>query len=118
MKMFSDCSGECCICACGDACIAGHGDDYYSLASKEQIIARLDKGQYKSYTNVMINTLENVYGYKYNKTNKYTLHIRFDMNKDPNGELLWDTVIDALLSYAKKTDDELLVYKIVLEEEM
>lgn len=67
MKWFTDCSGECCVCICGDACLAGHGDDYYSLASKEQIIARLDKGQYPSYTKIMINTLENIYGYKYNK---------------------------------------------------
>ena len=67
MKMFSDCSGECCVCACGEGCLAGHGDDFYCLASKEQIIARLDKGQYSSYTKTMISTLENVYGYKYNK---------------------------------------------------
>jgi hypothetical protein len=67
MKWFTDCSGECCICVCGDACLAGHGDDYYSLASREQIIKRLDNGQYRSYTKVMIETLENVYGYKYNE---------------------------------------------------
>jgi hypothetical protein len=67
MKWFTDCSGECCVCICGDACLAGHGDDYYSLASKEQIIARLDKGQYPSYTKTMMATLESVYGYKYNK---------------------------------------------------
>lgn len=67
MKWFTDCSGECCICACGDFCLAGHGDDDYSLASKKQIIERLDKGQYSSYTKTMINTLENIYGYKYNR---------------------------------------------------
>jgi len=67
MKMFSDCSGECCVCACGDFCLAGHGDDDYSLASKERIIARLDKGEYPSYTDYMINTLKVVYGYEYNK---------------------------------------------------
>ena len=67
MKWFTDCSGECCICACGDFCLAGHGDDDYSLASKKQIIERLDKGQYSSHTKTMINTLENIYGYKYNK---------------------------------------------------
>lgn len=27
MKMFSDCSGECCVCAVGNHCVAGHGDD-------------------------------------------------------------------------------------------
>lgn len=67
MKWFTDCSGECCVCACGDFCLAGHGDDDYSLASKKQIIERLDKGQYPSYTKTMIEVLENVYGYKYNK---------------------------------------------------
>ena len=70
MKLFTDCSGECCVCVCGDACLAGHGDDDYRLASKEQIIKRLDKGQYSSYTQMMIDTLKNVYGYKYNK-NKF-----------------------------------------------
>lgn len=67
MKMFTDCSGECCVCVCGDFCLAGHGDDDYFLASKEQIIARLDKGKYSSYTDYMINTLKVVYGYEYNK---------------------------------------------------
>ena len=65
MKMFTNCSGECCVCACGDFCLAGHGDDNYCLATKEQIISRLDKGEYKSYTNIMIDTLRNVYGYDY-----------------------------------------------------
>lgn len=65
MKMFSDCSGECCICACGDFCLAGHGDDDYCLATKEQLISRLDKGQYTSHTNIMINTLKTVYNYDY-----------------------------------------------------
>lgn len=65
MKWFTDCSGACCVCACGDFCLAGHGDDDYCLATKEQLISRLDKGQYKSYTNIMIDTLRNVYGYDY-----------------------------------------------------
>ena len=66
MKMFTDCSGECCVCVCGDFCLAGHGDDDFRLASKEQIIKRLDKGQYSSFTKTMIETLKNVYGYQYN----------------------------------------------------
>jgi hypothetical protein len=65
MKMFSDCSGKCCICACGDFCLAGHGDDDFRLATKEQIISRLDKGQYRSYRFMMINTLFIVYNYEY-----------------------------------------------------
>ena len=58
--MFSDCSGECCICACGDGCLAGHGDDDYTPASKEQVIRRLQKGEYPNYRKTMI---KYVYGY-------------------------------------------------------
>ena len=65
MKMFSDCSGKCCICACGDFCLAGHGDDDFSPASKEQIIKRLKDGQYKSYTQTMKNYLQVYHGYIY-----------------------------------------------------
>lgn len=66
MKMFSDCSGECCVCACGSgACLAGHGDDDYSPASKDEIIRRLDEGQYKSYRQYMIDYLKNSFGYEY-----------------------------------------------------
>ena len=67
MKMFSNCSGECCICSCGSGCLAGHGDDDFYLASKEMIIENLDQGKYSSYTEYMINTLKNVYGYEYKK---------------------------------------------------
>ena len=67
MKMFSDCSGECCVCACGEFCLAGHGDDDFFLASKEKIIENLDNGKYSSYTDYMINTLKNVYRYEYKK---------------------------------------------------
>lgn len=65
MKFFSDCSGECCVCGCGGFCLAGHGDDDFCLASKERIIENLDNGKYPSYTDYMINTLKNVYGYEY-----------------------------------------------------
>lgn len=59
MKMFTDCSGECCICACGDFCLAGHGDDDFYPASTEVIVKRLDVGKYASYRNNMINELKN-----------------------------------------------------------
>lgn len=65
MMMFSACSGECCVCGCGNGCLAGHGDDDFYLASKETIIERLDKGEYKSYTKYMINVLKDIYGYEY-----------------------------------------------------
>lgn len=67
MKMFSDCSGECCLCTCGDLCLAGHGDDDFSLASKKQIIDRLDKGAYPSYTSMMKDHLRIRFGYDYDK---------------------------------------------------
>lgn len=65
MKWFTDCRGPCCVCALGRFCLAGHGDDDFCLASKELIIENLDKGLYSSYTNYMIETLKNVYGYEY-----------------------------------------------------
>lgn len=58
MKMFSDCSGECCICACGGFCLAGHGDDDFSPATKEQVIKRLNEGSYPRYRQTMINYLK------------------------------------------------------------
>ena len=64
--MCSDCSGECCVCVCGSgACLAGHGDDYYCPANKEEIIRRLDEGEYKSYSQYMIDYLKNRFGYEY-----------------------------------------------------
>lgn len=66
MKMFSNCSGECCVCAHNWCCIAGHGDDDFSPASKERIIENLDKDFYPSYTNYMIKYLADKYNYIYN----------------------------------------------------
>ena len=65
MKMFSDCSGECCVCACGNFCLAGHGDNDYSPASKEEIIKRLDEGRYSSWREYMVEHLLKCYGYDY-----------------------------------------------------
>lgn len=76
MKMFSDCSGECCLCACGGGvgCLAGHGDDDFCPASKEQIIERLDKGQYKDYTLMMKNHLKHQFGYDYDSQKEEQEH--------------------------------------------
>lgn len=65
MKIGSNCSGECCVCRCGDFCLAGHGDDDFCLASKETIIERLDNNKYKGYRQYMINFLQKMYGYDY-----------------------------------------------------
>ncbi len=58
--MFTDCSGKCCICACGGGCLAGHGDDDFSPATNEQIIERLDNGRfpYGNDREIMIRELE------------------------------------------------------------
>lgn len=49
MKMFSDCSGSCVTCtASGGGCLAGHGDDDYSPISKEEALARIEKGRWGS----------------------------------------------------------------------
>jgi hypothetical protein len=69
MKMFSECSGECCVCANGGFCLAGHGDDDFFSASKEKIVENLDEGKYPNYTEYMIKYLANEYGYVYNIKN-------------------------------------------------
>lgn len=68
MKLFSDCSGEYAICGCAGFCLAGHGDDYFCLASAEQIIERLQKGQYSSYKNLMVGTLKARYDIDYQES--------------------------------------------------
>lgn len=67
MKFFSDCSGLCCVCALCKGCLAGHGDDYFILASKEQIIENLDCGRYTTWRDEMIKTLREKYKYDYNE---------------------------------------------------
>ena len=57
MKLFTDCSGECCVCACGGACLAGHGDDDFLPATNEQILKRLKNGNYPNYRQMMIDEL-------------------------------------------------------------
>jgi hypothetical protein len=120
MKMFTDCSGPCCICACGDYCLAGHGDDDFCLASKKQITERLDNGAYSSYRETMINTLKYVYEYNYKDKNekyKYTLDIKFTANGNVDCCILWDVIKEALLSYASQTKSEITVSKVILEED-
>ena len=63
MKLFSDCSGECAVCA-ADYCLAGHGDDDFVPAKKEQLIRRLDEGKYPNHRELMIRTLKRM-GYDY-----------------------------------------------------
>ena len=67
MKMFSDCSGECCVCSCGGGCLAGHGNDDFSPASAMEIIRRLEHGEYPSYRQYMIDHLRRMHGIEYRK---------------------------------------------------
>lgn len=68
MKLFSDCGGECCVCSSGGFCLAGHGDDDFSPASKEKIIERLDKAGYPHDKDYMIQYLAKL-GYHYDVSN-------------------------------------------------
>lgn len=43
MNMFSSCAGKCYTCICTKGCLAGHGDDYYVPASKEEIVKRANE---------------------------------------------------------------------------
>lgn len=49
--------------------------------------------------------------------NKYTLHIHMAMDKEPNVEVLWDTIKDTFLQYTKKTREELTVFDVILERD-
>ena len=45
--MFSRCAGKCHLCYMGDVgCIAGHGDDDFSPATKSQLLKRLVMTKY------------------------------------------------------------------------
>lgn len=70
MKMFSDCSGECCVCFIRKGCLAGHGDDYFCVASKDEIIRRLDENEYLYYREFMVEFLKNHYNYDYENERK------------------------------------------------
>ena len=56
---------DCEICALAGGCLAGMRDDDFVLASKEQIIERLDKNEYERYRKKMKETLIKEYLYNY-----------------------------------------------------
>lgn len=70
MKMCSICSGECCICANSGFCVAGHGDDEFSYATKEKIIENLDNNRFPDYRDYMIEHLKKTFGYDYKNETK------------------------------------------------
>lgn len=63
-EMFSKCS-NCEICAAGRFCLAGHGDNDYIPATKEQVIERLNNNKYYNYRENMIKYLKEKYSYDY-----------------------------------------------------
>ena len=65
MKMFTDCSGECCVCANGIGCLAGHGEDCFYPASKERIIENLRDNKYPTYRQYMKDYLLHRHGVKF-----------------------------------------------------
>lgn len=42
MKLFSDCNG-CIVCLHANGCIAGHGDDFFFLAGKDELVRRFNE---------------------------------------------------------------------------
>jgi hypothetical protein len=58
MKMFSDCSGPCVVCASTGGCLAGHGDDDFSVASAEDLGKRLETGRWGGKTDGRVLDLE------------------------------------------------------------
>ena len=58
---------DCEVCALAGHCLAGHYDDDFVLASKKQIIARLDNHEYESYRKKMKETLVREYLYDYDE---------------------------------------------------
>ena len=70
MTLFPSCWGKCSVCACGDRCFAGDGDDDFQVATEDQLIARLYRGEYLDYTGIMKDYLEKYYKYDYDKREK------------------------------------------------
>ena len=48
--------------------------------------------------------------------NKYTLNIEFTASKKIDGDILWEVIKDAFLSYTKQTRAELFVSEAFVEE--
>lgn len=63
MKLFTDCSGECCICQNGDFCLTGNGEDDYEPATRNQVLERLREGKYASYRVCMVKYLYETFGF-------------------------------------------------------
>lgn len=58
---------DCAICALSGGCLAGMRDDDFIIASKEQLIERLDNHEYERHRKRMKETLIKEYLYDYDK---------------------------------------------------
>lgn len=56
---------ECAICGLGECCLTTMYEDNFELATKEQIVSRIDNNEYPFYKQLMIDTLKNVFDYIY-----------------------------------------------------
>lgn len=61
---------ECAICGLGGCCLTTMYEDNFELATKEQIVSRIDNNEYPFYKQLMIDTLKNVFDYIYEE-NQY-----------------------------------------------
>ena len=84
---FGKCKRNCCVCVYDDNCDAHAAEDKFSLASKDEIINRLDNKEHKADTLRMIRTLKIEYDYKY-KTNYMDTQdwVSFDEVKPCDGQ--------------------------------
>lgn len=57
---------QCEICKLAGGCLAGHDDDDYIPATKEQVIERLDNNEYNLRRDQMISYLKHQFNYDYN----------------------------------------------------
>ncbi len=67
MLQFTNCSGECCVCGNSGACLAGHGDDDFYLATKDELIRRLKNEECLDNRKTITDILWKKYKIEYNK---------------------------------------------------
>lgn len=105
MKLFPDCSGECCICQNGDFCLTGNGEDDYEPATMNQVLERLREGKYASYRVCMVRYLYDKFGFAWAAEDLGTANaviegllkdrinteamMRFALNKDRSDSMAW-----------------------------
>lgn len=128
MKFGPNCAGKCCICAV-NTCLAGNGDDDFSPATKEQIIKRLQKGEFRDHQQYMIDYLTSQYGYIYSGTPgsekpKWKETIEKEILSATTREALDDAIIKeqrlellaTFLEHGYKTEDIVELYGFSAEE--